>query len=260
MMNGAIPERALRMECAVARMKEDLAAALPLSDLARSVPFSRFHFLRLFRTVTGLTPGRFLAALRMAEARRLLLHSSLAVGVIGPQVGYTSVGTFTTQFTRLVGLSPEQFRKLVRSVARLPWPALPPVAASGSGPVVCPETWRPGDRMVVAWRAASGSTSVESCLTAAPGPVTVPLPHDGRRYQVRLFLAAAGVRPTEALVDQEPGGYLVSTLDRTLTATTRTTEPLRMTPRRPLATDPPLLPATPLIQMGRWSENLERPA
>lgn len=259
-MNEVPLERIQRMECAVGQMKKDLAAPIALSDLARSVPFSRFHFLRIFRDVTGLTPGRFLAVLRMAEARRLLLHSSLAVSAISLQVGYTSVGTFTTQFTRLIGLSPEQFRKVVRARRGMRRTGPGQAGTPGPGPVICPASWSTGDLLVVAWRPASGSTSAESCLVAEPGPVAVPLPHDGRSYQVRILQVAAAAPVTHALVDDRPGSYLYGTVDRPLTAGTRTAEPLPVALRRPRPTDPPLLPATPLIQMNQWSGNLERSA
>jgi AraC-like DNA-binding protein len=256
-MEGLDPERVRRIERAVAYMKNHLGLPLPLSDLAGSVPFSRFHFVRVFREVTGLTPGRFLAALRIAEARRLLLHSSLAVGVIGPQVGYASVGTFTTQFSRLVGISPERFRRVARTAARRPRTVLGPAPVRGPGLVIGPEPWRPGERLVVAWRPTSGGAPVESCLAAERGPVAVPLPPDGRHYRVRVLLLGAGARPVDALVEQRPDSFLVGEVNRTLTAATATGDlsPVRL--RRPRVTDPPLLSAGPLISMSGQSDSVE---
>lgn len=101
----------------VQRMHENLSEAHPLPSLARSALLSPFHFHRVFRQRTASTPARFLAALRMAEAKRLLANTSMNVTDICMHVGYSSLGTFTTQFTRLVGMSPRRFRRLIEPVA-----------------------------------------------------------------------------------------------------------------------------------------------
>lgn len=101
----------------VRRMHENLGEAHPLPSLARSAFLSPFHFHRVFRQRTASTPARFLAALRMAEAKRLLANTSMNVTDICMHVGYSSLGTFSTQFTRLVGMSPRRFRRLIEPIA-----------------------------------------------------------------------------------------------------------------------------------------------
>lgn len=83
---------------------------LTLSDLAREVFISPFHLCRLFVRGTGVTPGRYLTSVRLFEAKRLLLSSTLTVSDVVCAVGYSSVGTFTTRFTRAVGMTPSQYR------------------------------------------------------------------------------------------------------------------------------------------------------
>ncbi|MGH3829131.1 MAG: helix-turn-helix transcriptional regulator [Pseudonocardiaceae bacterium] len=97
-------------------MRENIGDTHSLPSLARSAPLSPFHFHRVFRQLTASTPARFLAALRMAEAKRLLATTSISVTDICMQVGYSSLGTFSTQFTRLVGISPRRFRRLIEPV------------------------------------------------------------------------------------------------------------------------------------------------
>lgn len=63
--------------------------------------------------MTTTTPSRFLTALRMAEAKRLLVDMKLTVTEVCDTVGYASLGTFTTQFSRHVGLSPSRYRNAV---------------------------------------------------------------------------------------------------------------------------------------------------
>lgn len=99
------------VERAIETMRRNLGDKLTVDDLARAAAFSKFHFTRVFRQVTGLTPGRFLATLRIEEAKRLLLTTSLPVTAISGLVGYQSVGTFSTRFSAAVGLAPTVYRR-----------------------------------------------------------------------------------------------------------------------------------------------------
>jgi AraC-like DNA-binding protein len=101
----------------VHRMRENIGDEHPLRDLAQSALLSPFHFHRVFRQLTDATPARFLAACRMAEAKRQLAYSSALVTDICMNVGYSSLGTFTSQFTRLVGVPPRRYRMLVQASA-----------------------------------------------------------------------------------------------------------------------------------------------
>ncbi|MFB7503563.1 helix-turn-helix domain-containing protein [Streptomyces broussonetiae] len=97
---------------AVTTIRERYWEPLSLDELARSAMVSKYYFLRVFTRVTGVTPGRFLCAVRLQEAKRLLLSTSLTVTDISVRVGYSSTGSFTRRFTEWVGLSPTQYRKL----------------------------------------------------------------------------------------------------------------------------------------------------
>lgn len=100
------------VERVIVQMRRQLAEGLALAEMAEIARLSPFHFLRVFRAMTGLTPRDFLAALRLQEAKRLLLTTGLSVTDVCFEVGYTSLGTFTTRFTRLVGVTPGQFRRM----------------------------------------------------------------------------------------------------------------------------------------------------
>ncbi|MFC5903013.1 helix-turn-helix transcriptional regulator [Streptomyces zhihengii] len=105
---GAIMEYAI--QCAVKTIRERYFEPLTLDELAHAAMVSKFHFLRSFRRITGVTPGRFLSAIRLHEAKILLLTTSLNVSDIGAQVGYSSTGSFTRRFSESVGCSPTQYR------------------------------------------------------------------------------------------------------------------------------------------------------
>ncbi|MGD0066355.1 MAG: AraC family transcriptional regulator [Streptosporangiaceae bacterium] len=84
---------------------------LSLADMAHSALLSRFHFARIFKEQTGVSPGQFLAAVRIYQAKRMLLHSSMSVAGVSSAVGYGSLGSFTSHFTDSVGISPSRFRR-----------------------------------------------------------------------------------------------------------------------------------------------------
>jgi AraC family transcriptional regulator len=108
------------------RLDQDLTT----DDLARTARFSKFHFSRMFREVTGTSPGRFLSALRIQEAKCLLVGTGRSVADISAQVGYSSVGTFSSRFKECVGLSPSRFRELDGDFRGM---SAQPPSASGSG-------------------------------------------------------------------------------------------------------------------------------
>lgn len=128
---------------AVVTMRERYHEPLGLDDLARSEMVSKFYFLRVFRRVTGVTPGRFLSAVRMHEAKRLLVSTSFNVADISAQVCYSSAGTFSRRFTASVGLSPTQYRRLGQGdipgppgITTIPVPPGPLGSVSGTAHVV----------------------------------------------------------------------------------------------------------------------------
>jgi AraC family transcriptional regulator len=121
-------ERAV--ERAIGAMHDNLGEQVAIDDLARSAMFSKFHFSRMFRHIAGISPGRFLSALRIQEAKHQLLATSFNVADISVLVGYNSIGTFSTRFARSVGLAPSVFRRLDGFAPRIPTevPAAPGAA------------------------------------------------------------------------------------------------------------------------------------
>jgi AraC family transcriptional regulator len=111
-------ERLLRR--AITTIRERYDEPLSLDDLARSAMMSKFYFLRTFRCFTGITPLRFLSAVRIHEAKRLLFATHLNVAEVSVQVGYGSLGTFTRRFTECVGLPPTLYRQVARGEATHP--------------------------------------------------------------------------------------------------------------------------------------------
>jgi AraC family transcriptional regulator len=100
------------VERAIRHMKAHLSEPLNLDALAQIAGVSKFHFVRVFDEVTGTTPHHFLSCLRIQRAKELLLKDKRAITEVCLEVGYNSLGTFSSTFRELVGLSPQQFRLL----------------------------------------------------------------------------------------------------------------------------------------------------
>jgi AraC family transcriptional regulator len=129
-MNSAVDQ-------AVNCIWERYSDPLSLADLADSAMLSRFHFARLFKEQTGVSPGRFLAAVRIYRAKRMLLLSPMSVAGVSSAVGYDSLGSFTSHFTDSVGISPSRFRhasyhERVSACGMLPDSPVPEGAAMGT--------------------------------------------------------------------------------------------------------------------------------
>jgi AraC-like DNA-binding protein len=85
-----------------------------LEGAAQRACLSRFHFNRLFVRVFGETPHEFVTRRRIEEAKKLLLRDGDSVTDICFAVGYESLGSFSTRFRSLTGLSPAAFRREAR--------------------------------------------------------------------------------------------------------------------------------------------------
>ena len=96
--------------------RERLCEPISLRDMSRVAYISPFHFNRVFHEITGLPPAKFISALRLDRAKRLLLNTQLSITDICYEVGYNSLGTFTRRFTELVGLGPREFRYLAERI------------------------------------------------------------------------------------------------------------------------------------------------
>jgi AraC-like DNA-binding protein len=101
-------------------MDRDYAAPLGIDDLAKAAGCSRYHFVRSFRAAYGETPGRYLTMRRIERAKDLLRSANLTVTEICMLVGFSSLGSFSSRFTALVGMSPSQYRAAHPASAPIP--------------------------------------------------------------------------------------------------------------------------------------------
>jgi len=93
---------------------------LDVPTLARVAHLSPAHFSREFRGTFGETPHQYLLTRRLERATALLRNTDHSVAEICFAVGLTSVGSFTTSFRRVYGISPTKYRAAHPPVERVP--------------------------------------------------------------------------------------------------------------------------------------------
>lgn len=91
-------------------MDREYARPLDVPAMARSAFMSPAHFSRQFRAAYGETPYSYLMTRRIERAKLLLRRGDLSVTDVCMAVGCTSLGSFSTRFTELVGESPSAYR------------------------------------------------------------------------------------------------------------------------------------------------------
>jgi len=241
-------------------MRAHVSEPLALEEMAEIAALSPFHFHRIFRAITGIPPGEFLAVLRLDAAKRLLLTTSLRVTDVCFDLGYASLGTFASRFKQLVGLSPLQLRQLADEVAA-PSPegvsnrrhgAREPGASGGiCGTIARPGAPTAGPIFVGLFPRPIPQGRPVACMTlTAPGPFQLGPSPDGHYY---LLAAALPWSPSALTYLLPDAGLLVGGAERpVLVGGGRAAGgPLELTLRSRRATDPPMLGVFPPLLATR---------
>lgn len=239
-MNSAV-KRAI--ECIWERYREPLTIA----DLASSAILSKYHFCRTFSRATGVSPGRFLSAVRIYQAKRLLLGTSMNVTDIPFAVGLSSLGSFSNHFTESVGISPGRFRRMSQGDGfELLGPPSSPFSSAGrvSGTIMLPKGYAIASVYVGVFR-----TAILQGLPQAATVLQIRSPDQWQAYDLRVppgewFVHAVAVADT---IDPEPWNRRVLLVAKSvpvrLTDSARTKAVVSVRPTSP--TDLPILFALP---------------
>jgi AraC-like DNA-binding protein len=98
---------------------------LDLDQISREACLSRYHFLRLFRQAFDRTPHQYLTERRIAKAKEMLAYSQRSVTDVCFEVGFESVGSFSSLFHRCVGRPPISYRARVFMYRQFPQLCIP---------------------------------------------------------------------------------------------------------------------------------------
>ena len=92
------------------RMDREFEKPLDVPALARSAAMSTGHFARSFKAAYGESPYSYLMTRRIERAKALLRRGDMSVTDVCMAVGFTSLGTFSSRFSELVGEPPSAYR------------------------------------------------------------------------------------------------------------------------------------------------------
>lgn len=228
---------------------------LHLNDYAEIAGVSPFYFNRLFRSVIGIPPGEFATSLRFEKAKHLLLTTPESVTDICFEIGYESLGTFSSRFKKLVGVSPAGFRHLPDSVADLDFgtsifrfdPRM--IHARGRIEGTMDFTFGPGYSLFVGVfpAALAADRPIVGRMVTEPGPFELPHVPFGRW----LVLSAAIPQGNDPVSQLLPAQHMLVASSEVFELTP--VDPVarvHLNYRRPSPLEPPVLTALPALLLG----------
>jgi AraC-like DNA-binding protein len=101
---------ARRVVDAIRFIESDVARPISLTDLAAVAGMSKYHFLRTFRRLAGVTPHQYLISARMRRSALGLASSRRPVLDVALDSGFGDLSTFNNRFRMTFGLTPTQYR------------------------------------------------------------------------------------------------------------------------------------------------------
>jgi AraC-like DNA-binding protein len=121
------PRLVQQLCCARDLLSDVRCKNVSIAEAARQANLSPFHFIRRFAAVFGETPHQFRTRERLNAAQRLLARGHSVTDVC-LDVGFNSLGSFSTLFTRTIGVSPAAYQRSLRRSVYIPdWTPHPPI-------------------------------------------------------------------------------------------------------------------------------------
>lgn len=109
-----MPERVRKV---IELMERDPSRTFSLAEMAESVNLSPAYFCSFFKSITGVSPAKYLKSLRLQQAATLLTTTFLSVKEIVRRVGCTDDSHFVRDFKRRYGMTPSAYRNSVLPIA-----------------------------------------------------------------------------------------------------------------------------------------------
>ncbi|GIN62183.1 AraC family transcriptional regulator [Robertmurraya siralis] len=97
-------------------IKTNLSDELTIEEVAGHFGYSKYHFSREFKRLTGFSAADYLSSIKIERAKQELLKQNFSVTDSSFDAGFSSLGTFSTTFAKKTGLSPREYKKQVESL------------------------------------------------------------------------------------------------------------------------------------------------
>lgn len=97
-------------------IKNHLSDELTIEEVADHFGYSKYHFSREFKRLTGFSAADYLSSIKIERAQQELLKQNFSVTDSSFNAGFSSLGTFSTTFAKKTGLSPREYKKQVESL------------------------------------------------------------------------------------------------------------------------------------------------
>jgi len=104
-----------RIAAVIQLMNRDYAKDDSLDDYADICKMSKFHFMRIFKKITGVSPVEYKNKIRIEHAKDLLEDLSVPICEVGARVGYASPSYFCDAFKKKTGCSPRKYREMLNN-------------------------------------------------------------------------------------------------------------------------------------------------
>lgn len=101
------------IDSAIHFLKECYSTEFSLSDVAKTVNLSPYHFARVFKAQTGKTTYQYLMEIKIEKAKQLLAVGKVSIKEVCLLCGFNSHSHFTSMFTKFVGVSPTEYRNII---------------------------------------------------------------------------------------------------------------------------------------------------
>lgn len=97
-------------------MKAHLSEDLTIEDVADHFGYSKYHFSREFKKLTGFSAADYLSSIKIERAKQEFLEHNFSVTDSSFDAGFSSLGTFSTTFAKKTGLSPRDYKNQIESL------------------------------------------------------------------------------------------------------------------------------------------------
>lgn len=87
---------------------------LNVEAIARQCGYSSYYFSRMFKELTGITPIDYLKQVRIEQAKQFLCETNIKIAEIASRTGYSNIGNFYTNFKKIVGMTPTEYREFIQ--------------------------------------------------------------------------------------------------------------------------------------------------